>query len=120
MEANFNGKRVLALFDVDKTLTPARQSIQQDMVDTYNACIAKGVHMGIVSGSDYKKVAEQVGMDIVNKSVYCFCENGLLALKNGEEFSRQSLKDHLGEENMQRLINFVLRYIADLKIPKKR
>jgi len=41
-------------------------------------------------------------------------------MKNGVEFDKQSFKDHLGEENLQRLINFVLRYIADLKIPKKR
>ena len=58
MEANFNGKKILCLFDVDKTLTPARQSIQPDMVETYNACMAKGVHMGIVSGSDYVKVSQ--------------------------------------------------------------
>ena len=120
MEANFNGKKILALFDVDKTLSPARQSIQPDMVEAYNACIAKGVHMGIVSGSDYGKVSQQVGLDIVNKSIYCFCENGLLAMKNGVEFDKQSFKDKLGEENLQRRINFVLRYIADLKIPKKR
>jgi phosphomannomutase len=60
------------------------------MIETYNACIAKGIHMGIVSGSDYSKVSEQVGLDIVNKSIFCFCENGLLALKNGEEFAKQS------------------------------
>jgi phosphomannomutase len=88
MESNFKGKKVLALFDVDKTLTPARQSIQPDMIETYNACIANGVHMGIVSGSDYNKVLEQVGKDIVDKSVFCFCENGLLALKYGEEFAK--------------------------------
>jgi phosphomannomutase len=32
----------------------------------------------------------------------------------------QSLKDHLGEEKLQEIINFCLHYIADLKIPKKR
>ena len=81
-------------------MSPARQSIQPEMVETYNACIAKGVHMGIVSGSDYSKVSQQVGVDIVKNSVYCFCENGLLAMKNGVEFDKQSFKDHLGEENL--------------------
>jgi len=51
-------KRVIALFDVDQTLSPARQSIQQDMVDTLNATMAKGIHCGIVSGSDFVKVKE--------------------------------------------------------------
>ena len=113
-------KRVIALFDVDQTLTPARQSIQPDMVETLEAVVAKGIHIGIVSGSDIAKVTEQVGQGIVDKSEYCFSENGLLAMKNGKEFARQSFKDHLGEENLKRLINFSLRYIADLDIPVKR
>ena len=46
--ADFKGKKVLALFDVDQTMTPARQSIQPDFVETYNACVNAGVHMGIV------------------------------------------------------------------------
>lgn len=51
-------KKVIALFDVDQTLTPARQSIQPDMVETLNAVMAKGIHCGIVSGSDLVKVTE--------------------------------------------------------------
>ena len=58
------------------------------MVETLNALMAKGIHVGIVSGSDINKVAEQVGMDIVKASEYCFSENGLLAMKKGEEFAR--------------------------------
>jgi phosphomannomutase len=41
-------------------------------------------------------------------------------MKNGKEFARQSFKDHLGEDNLKKLINFSLRYIADLDIPIKR
>lgn len=118
--ADFKGKKVLALFDVDQTMTPARQSIQPDFVETYNACVNAGVHMGIVSGSDIVKVTEQVGQDIVDRSIYCFSENGLLAMKNGKEFAKQSFKDKLGEDNLKRLINFSLKYIADLDIPIKR
>lgn len=118
--ANFKGKKVLALFDVDQTLSPARQKIQPDMVETYHACANAGVHMGIVSGSDIVKVSEQVGQDIVDGSIFCFSENGLLAMKHGKEFARQSFKDHIGEDNLKKLINFSLRYIADLDIPVKR
>jgi phosphomannomutase len=32
----------------------------------------------------------------------------------------QSLKEHLGEEKLKKLINFILHYIADLDIPIKR
>ena len=82
--------------------------------------MAKGIHVGIVSGADIKNVSEQIGEDMVNKSEYCFSENGLLAAKKGVEFARQSFKDHLGEDNLKKLINFALRYIADLDIPVKR
>ena len=51
-------KRIIALFDVDQTLTPARNSIQSDMTETLDAMMAKGIHCGIVSGSDVVKVSE--------------------------------------------------------------
>ena len=51
-------KRVIALFDVDLTLTPARQSVTPAMVEALEKMRAKGVHFGIVSGSDEKKVVE--------------------------------------------------------------
>ena len=112
--------KTIPLFDVDQTMTPARQSIQQDMIDTLNAVHAKGITLGIVSGSDLPKVTEQVGQAVVDQCEYCFSENGLLALRSGKEFARQSFKDHLGEDNLKKLINFSLRYIADLDIPVKR
>ena len=115
-----NGKRIIALFDVDQTLTPARQTIQQDMIDTLNAVMEKGVHVGIVSGSDIVKVTEQIGEDMVKRSEYCFGENGLFAMRKGVEFDKQSIKKHYGEDKLKKLINFCLRYIADLDIPIKR
>jgi phosphomannomutase len=51
-------KRVIALFDVDATLTPARKPIEQPMLDTLDACMKKGISLGIVSGSDLVKVRE--------------------------------------------------------------
>lgn len=114
------GKKILVLFDVDQTMTPARQSIQPDMVECLKAVEAKGITLGIVSGSDIGKVTEQVGQDIVDTCEFCFSENGLLAMRRGVEFDKQSFKDKLGEDNLKKLINFSLRYIADLDIPVKR
>ena len=51
---------------------------------------------------------------------YVFSENGLVAYKEGRLLAQQSLKDWLGESKLQELINFILHYIADLKIPIKR
>ena len=51
-------KRILTLFDVDQTLTPARKSIEQSMIDTLIKIRDKGIAVGIVSGSDLNKVRE--------------------------------------------------------------
>lgn len=51
---------------------------------------------------------------------FFFAENGLVAYKDGKLLASQSLKTWLGEEKLQKLINFVLHYIADLDIPIKR
>lgn len=51
-------KRIIALFDVDQTLTPARSIIQRNMIETLDAIMLKGVAVGIVSGSDLVKVRE--------------------------------------------------------------
>lgn len=52
------GRKIIALFDVDQTLTPARRTIEKVMIDTLDAIVAKGVSIGIVSGSDLNKVKE--------------------------------------------------------------
>jgi len=80
----------------------------------------KGIAVGIVSGSDLHKIKEQVGEDLVQRADYTFSENGLYAMKKGEFLSKMSIKDQLGEDKLKKLINFSLRYIADLDIPIKR
>ncbi len=113
-------KRIIALFDVDQTLTPARKTIQQSMIDTLDKCVAKGIAIGIVSGSDLHKIKEQVGDELVQKADFTFSENGLYALKKGQFLSQKSIKDYLGEDRLKKLINYCLHYIADLDIPIKR
>lgn len=113
-------KRVIALFDVDQTLTPARQTVQANMLETLTKMRAKGIHFGIVSGSDLVKVREQMTAEVANGADYLFAENGLDAYKEGQLIEKQSFNKHLGEDNLKRLINFCLHYIADLDIPIKR
>lgn len=43
-----------------------------------------------------------------------------MAHKGGQPLAKASLRTHLGKPTLQRLINFVLHYIADLDIPVKR
>merc|ERR1719310_1107444 len=75
--------------------------------------------IGVVGGSDLVKQKEQLG-DSPNDFDYCFSENGLLAIQDGKTIGETRLVGHLGEEKLKRLINWVLRYFADLDIPVKR
>lgn len=116
---NTRTKDVIVLFDVDGTLTKPRNPIQQDMIDTLKALKQKH-YVGIVGGSDLKKIEEQVGKEIINAMDFTFSENGLYSLKEGKVFAVKSIKDELGEDRLKKFINFCLKYIADLDIPIKR
>ena len=79
-----SGKRVIALFDVDMTLTPARSKVTKEMLDALKQMRSKGVHFGIVSGSDQKKVVEQLSQEVCDGAEFCFYENGLDAFEAGK------------------------------------
>ncbi|KAG1673954.1 hypothetical protein FOA52_015710 [Chlamydomonas sp. UWO 241] len=112
-------KKVLALFDVDGTLTMPRKEATPDMV-AFMQDLRKHVTVGIVGGSDLIKISEQLGASCINEYDYVFSENGLMAHKAGQLLAVQSIKKHLGEDRLKQFINFVLHYIADLDIPIKR
>uniref|UniRef100_A0A3P9MPS4 Phosphomannomutase n=1 Tax=Oryzias latipes TaxID=8090 RepID=A0A3P9MPS4_ORYLA len=78
------------------------------------------VRVGVVGGSDLSKIKEQLGADVIQKVDYVFAENGLVAYKNGQLLSVQSIQAHMGEELLQDFINFCLNYMASIKLPKKR
>ncbi|RVE76781.1 hypothetical protein OJAV_G00012000 [Oryzias javanicus] len=109
----------LCLFDVDGTLTAARQVVTPDMADFLHRLKTR-VRVGVVGGSDLSKIKEQLGADVVQRVDYVFAENGLVAYKNGELLSVQSIQAHMGEELLQDFINFCLNYMANIKLPKKR
>lgn len=111
--------KVIALFDVDGTLTVPRKRATDEML-AFMQELRKTVAVGIVGGSDLHKIAEQLGDNLINAYDYVFAENGLVAYKAGELLAKQSLKAFLGEERLKTFINFVLHYVADLDIPIKR
>uniref|UniRef100_A0A8D2DP14 Phosphomannomutase n=1 Tax=Sciurus vulgaris TaxID=55149 RepID=A0A8D2DP14_SCIVU len=114
-------ERVLCLFDVDGTLTPARQKIDPE-VSAFLQKLRSRVQIGVVGGSDYAKIAEQLGDgdEVIEKFDYVFAENGTVQYKHGRLLSKQTIQNHLGEELLQDLINFCLSYMALLRLPKKR
>lgn len=113
--------KILLLFDVDGTLTAPRAQITPDFETFLYNEIKPRATIGIVGGSDLDKMLEQMnGNRVLSEFDLMYPENGLLQLVRGKEVGRQSLKDHLGEEKLQRFINFVLRYLGSLEIPVKR
>ena len=54
------------------------------------------------------KICEQLGESADKDYDYLFSENGLMAFKKGELLKATSFKDHLGEERLKKLINFIL------------
>lgn len=111
--------RKLALFDVDGTLSEARKKSTPEM-NLFLKELRSKIFIGVVGGSDLVKQKEQLGENIVNEADYSFSENGLVAYKDGELIGKQSIAAFLGEDNIKAVVNFALRYIADLDIPIKR
>jgi len=112
--------KVLVLFDVDGTLTQPRKVVEPPM-EAFIEKIKKQVTVGIVGGSDLAKIAEQMkGMDVLEKYDYVFSENGLVAHKQGALIHRQNIAKHIGDDKLQRMINFSLKYMSELELPVKR
>lgn len=116
-----SNKNVLCLFDVDGTLTPPRAKIDPH-VDEFFQSLRRKVKIGVVGGSDYSKIAEQLGEgdEVIHKFDYVFAENGTVQYKDGKLLSKQAIQNQIGEELLQELINFCLRYMGLIKLPKKR
>lgn len=116
-------KKILCLFDVDGTLTAPRLQVLPDMTEFLDQVKDK-VTIGIVGGSDYKKIEEQLnsndGRSVLDKFSYTFSENGLMAHKGKDLLATASITSELGEELLQDFINFCLEYMSKIKIPVKR
>ena len=112
---------ILLLFDVDGTLTAPRTSVEPEFEDFLYNQVKPRATIGIVGGSDLEKMFEQLnGQKILEHFDFIFPENGLVQIDKGKEMGKQNIIKHLGEETIQRFINFVLRYLSELKLPFKR
>lgn len=103
--------RIIALFDVDGTLTPARKVIEPATI----ACLKKlreKITIGVVGGSDFRKQMEQLGPTVLTDFDYSFSENGLVAYHEGIQIGHTSMNAHLGEENIKAIVNWTLRYLS--------
>lgn len=119
-----SSRGTIALFDVDGTLAKSRQPLSSEMNTLLADLRQKGIKVGLVSGSDISKITEQATInaedDLLAKFDYIFAENGLVAYHGSEQISCQSILKKIGETNLQRVINFSLRYMSDIELPVKR
>jgi phosphomannomutase len=80
--------------------------------------------IGFVGGSNLVKQQEQLGdpagVNVTELFDFCFAENGLTAYRMGKPLEAQTFIGWIGEEKYKKLVNWILHYIADLDIPKKR
>lgn len=118
-EMTTKNTRILALFDIDGTLTKARLTITPEM-RAFMASLREKITIGVVGGSDFAKQKEQLLDSVVDDYDYAFSENGLTAYKGGALIGQQSFSDKIGEESMQRLLNWTLDYLSKIKLPVKR
>lgn len=51
---------------------------------------------------------------------YVFSENGLVSHKNGELIFQENIVKYIGEEKIQKFLNFCLGYMSKLWLPFKR
>ena len=110
--------RIIALFDVDGTLTIPRGEVTPDMM-SFMKSLSEKITVGIVGGSDLPKQEEQLGEGIVNVFPYNFSQNGLVAYKDGELQEVQTISKFLGEDNIKKIVNWTMKYLADIDIPVK-
>uniref|UniRef100_V9L7Y1 Phosphomannomutase n=1 Tax=Callorhinchus milii TaxID=7868 RepID=V9L7Y1_CALMI len=91
-------------------------------LDEFFQGLRKKVKIGVVGGSDYSKIAEQLGdgEEVIQKFDYVFAENGTVQYRDGMFIAKEAIQNCLGEELLQDLINFCLRYMALIKLPRKR
>jgi phosphomannomutase len=112
-------KRILALFDIDGTLTESRKQITSQMKEHMKK-LANVITVGVIGGSDMVKQIEQLGDDVLTSYKYSFSENGLVAYCEGELLNSQTFIEHIGNDNYKTFINDVLKYLSEIDIPVKR
>lgn len=114
-------EEILLLFDVDGTLTMPRSIVTPEFEQFLYTQVKPRATIGIVGGSDLEKMFEQLnGRKILDQFDFVFPENGLVQIEKGQEMGKQNIIKHLGEDTLQRFINFVLRYLSELELPFKR
>jgi phosphomannomutase len=118
-------KPAALLFDMDGTLTDARQPISNEVIDSLRN-ITAGVKKHLVTGSDMRKIEEQIPKEILlelfsrvyacNGTVVYNCDLDMddeSSPIEPELIHKVTLVDHYSEADINHIINVLLRTAAD-------
>ena len=112
------------IFDMDGTLTQSRKTISDEVAHQLRRLTSK-FKMYLVTGSDYAKVEQQLGTDLI-LSVFdkVFCCNGTVVYNTNldldaegvsfepEMIHRVDLTDHYSQADINHIISVLLKYAA--------
>uniref|UniRef100_A0A0M3J5R0 Phosphomannomutase n=1 Tax=Anisakis simplex TaxID=6269 RepID=A0A0M3J5R0_ANISI len=59
-------------------------------------------------------------ISVLTRFDYVFSENGLVGFHDQNAFPVKSIKEKLGEDRLQKLINFTLKRFSEIELPVKR
>lgn len=111
----------LLLFDVDGTLTIPRNKIKSNIIDFLILLSSlPNITLGIISGSDYQKIKEQLGENVLNLFDYICTENGLVSFYKNKIIHSNSIIKEIGDFKYNLLINDIFLLMSKINLPIKR
>eukprot|EP01098_Paradermamoeba_levis_P007657 TRINITY_DN3186_c0_g1_i1.p1 TRINITY_DN3186_c0_g1~~TRINITY_DN3186_c0_g1_i1.p1 ORF type:complete len:249 (-),score=67.75 TRINITY_DN3186_c0_g1_i1:118-864(-) len=113
------GKKRIVIYDIDGTIAPNGKPVQSDMKEFLKKVRAK-MPVAIIGGSPMFRIYEKLGQDVLENFDFVFAENGLVTYKDGKLFESKSIIQVVGNERLNKLINWCLDYLSKLDLPLKR
>lgn len=113
-------KKIILLFDVDGTLTPSGDLIQDDMKDCLERLalsqeLNNNIELGIVGGGNYEKIKWQM-KDNLKLFKYVFCECGSVVYIDNKLFHQKNLLDVVDRLYLNEIIRDCLKLISNMPI----
>lgn len=107
----------LILMDMDGTITPARKPIEQSMIDKLEEVLEAGHTIGVVSGSSYEYILEQLHAwpSIWHKNVYLMPCNGTQCYHMTSEEYKLDMRKHVGDPAFKGLMTVLFNEMALLE-----
>lgn len=110
-----SNEKMILLFDVDGTLCPSSQEVDEEMKRMILKVKEKyRCDVGIVGGGTYEKIEKQLGKDFLKEFVFVFAECGSVVYnKERKILLKNNLRKHKLYSNLQKCMKHSLRFISE-------